>query len=66
MYVVPVVSGMMTWHTPVAPVVQVVNLEFYTFESWVRAPGGSDFDFISNTQIGKMGTKQKMGKDFFF
>ena len=31
---------------PVAPVVQVVNLEFYLFESWVRAPGGSDFDFI--------------------
>ena len=30
----------------VAPVVQVVNLEFYLFESWVRAPGGSDFDFI--------------------
>ena len=31
---------------PVAPVVQVVNLEFYLFESWVRAPGGSNFDFI--------------------
>ncbi len=31
---------------PVAPVVQVVNLEFYLFEFWVRAPGGSDFDFI--------------------
>ena len=30
----------------IAPVVQVVNLEFYLFESWVRAPGGSDFDFI--------------------
>ena len=28
---------------PVAPMVQVVNLEFYLcFESWVRAPGGSD------------------------
>ena len=28
---------------PVAPVVQVVNLEFcLCFESWVRAPGGSD------------------------
>ena len=25
---------------PVAPVVQVGNLEFYLFESWVRAPGG--------------------------
>ena len=32
--------------TPVAPVVQVVNVEFYLFESWVRAPGGSDLDFI--------------------
>ena len=31
---------------PIAPVVQVVNLEFYLFESWNRAPGGSDFDFI--------------------
>ena len=30
----------------VAPVVQAVNLEFYLLESWVRAPGGSDFDFI--------------------
>ena len=33
-------------HSVVAPVVQVVNLEFYLFESWVGAPGGSDFDFI--------------------
>ena len=24
----------------------VVNLEFYLFECRVRAPGGSDFDFI--------------------
>ena len=29
---------------PVPPVVEVVNLEFDSFESWVRAPGGSDFD----------------------
>ena len=44
MYVhVPVIPGT---YRPVAPVVQVVNLEFYVFGSWVRAPGGSDFDFI--------------------
>ena len=40
-------------YKPVAPVVQVVNLEFYLFESWVRAPGGSDFDFICKNKIRK-------------
>ena len=41
-------------YTPVAPVVQVVNLEFYMFETWVRAPGGSGFDFIcKNKKIKK-------------
>ena len=30
----------------VAPVVQVDNLEVYLFESWARAPGGSNFAFI--------------------
>ena len=38
----------------VAPVVQVDNLEFYLVESWVRAPGGSDFDFIFK-KINKIG-----------
>ena len=36
----------------VAPVVQVVNLEFYVFEFWVRAQGGSGFDFICKKKKG--------------
>ena len=40
---------------PVAPVVQVVNLELYLFESWVRALGGSDFDYICKNKKIKKG-----------